>query len=389
MLVLLSSTAPAFAVRLGALAPLIGCLHGIILSASQTLGMASAGLVCGTAGFCLLHYLDITLLRWPSAAKGKPSTLAKAAQRPRTKVVAHASQLRRAAAALCNFRKVNTPFEVKNVPSFSGNVAPAYSAFVRSSSISAMVCFLVLDLASLVPPAPPGIDPFAPDKVPLFRGMLEGTITADDIITRCVGCTGHWLLTYCLLRGCYDACSALLVACHLSSPVSCRPLFGHLRHASTIRGFWGKTWHQLVRDPCGQPAAFITRHILHLKCDNARLASIYVRLFLTFAFSGLIHTAADIAAGIPSRESGTLRFLLMQALGITVEDAAVELWSRTLATQRPHAPRFWHASLGHIWLGLWLFWTTPTWCYPAARFHDGTSLLPFSVLRPFLAVFPF
>lgn len=85
--------------------------------------------------------------------------------------------------------------------------------------------------------------------------------------------------------------------------------------------------------------------------------------------------------GMPSQESGALRFFVMQALGIIIEDAVQGIY-RTVKRQPrfPGRPKGWKRALGILWLFFWLFWTTPGWNYPIARRSSGQGILPFSLL---------
>ncbi|KAH7417743.1 membrane bound O-acyl transferase family-domain-containing protein [Cadophora sp. MPI-SDFR-AT-0126] len=381
---MLSATSfPSLRMRLMALVPLVGCLYGVITTAPQNLRMSWGGLVCGTGGFCLLHYLDVALLR--GSFKFEAGKLQKTSITPDMNNQSLFDCVRFGLSTLSSFRKINTPLEVKNVPPFrSGGHPPTYYEFLRFSTTSIVLHALILDLASLAPSPEPVVAPFAAEKVPLIKNMLNRTITADDFVTRCVGTFAHWLLTYCFLRCCYDTCAFILVASKFTSPVSWRPMFGPVSHMFTLRGFWGSTWHQLVRDPCGQPAAFITHSALGLPLNNRNVATRYSKLILSFMLSGLVHAAADLAAGIPFEESGSLQFFLTQAVGIMVEDTVRTLWGDGKVTDIPQPKRLWYIVVGYVWVGFWLFWTTPIWSYPSARYYNGSSFLPFSVLRPLL-----
>ncbi|KAH8880116.1 hypothetical protein GQ53DRAFT_584315, partial [Thozetella sp. PMI_491] len=316
------------------------------------LRMPWAGLVCGTSGFSFLHYTDVALIRGPDFA---PIPLYGSRR--------EVARLRLGLSALTDFRKTGTRFQVKNVPPFPRNQAPSSRQFLQRTAYAVILHGLVLDLSSLTDPPSSGPAPFALSKIALFGGVLDGTLTAEDLVCRMVGTTAHWVLTYCYLRLCYDISAFVLVALGASQVSSWRPMFGPVSHMNTLRGFWGSTWHQLVRDPCGQPARFIATAMLS---DSARRRGSmfkYCRLFLTFALSGLIHMAADVAAGVPCKESGTVEFFLLQVIGIMVEDIVTQLWGLPRAAG-PKILTSRYPLLGYAWVGFWLFWTTPMWFYP-------------------------
>lgn len=101
----------------------------------------------------------------------------------------------------------------------------------------------------------------------------------------------------------------------------------------------------------------------------------YTRLFLSFFISGLIHHSADVAMGITHWDAGSLKFFVLQPLGIMVEDAF-----QHIINQLPFfgsASRF-KTFVGYIWFMIFLSWTTPTWFYAQQRMGiDSAKLLPF------------
>jgi len=100
------------------------------------------------------------------------------------------------------------------------------------------------------------------------------------------------------------------------------------------------------------------------------LASRYLRLTIAFFISGLIHYRADQAMGVPNVENGAIKFFLIQALAIMLEDTVAPITSAIL-------PKPIHRVLGWIWVLGFLIWTTPIWTYPSARLGlDSAALLP-------------
>jgi len=86
-------------------------------------------------------------------------------------------------------------------------------------------------------------------------------------------------------------------------------------------------------------------------------------------------------SGTPWQESGALRFFVMQALGIIIEDAAQGIFRGVKRqTRSPGRPEGWKRTLGCVWLLCWLVWTTPDWNYPIAQRSSGQGILPFTLL---------
>jgi hypothetical protein len=88
--------------------------------------------------------------------------------------------------------------------------------------------------------------------------------------------------------------------------------------------------------------------------------------------------------GIPRAEAGSLRFFLLQPLGIMLEDGVQMLTGNILSTSHLGRVRT-RQIIGYAWVMVFLVWTTPTWFYPQQRTAlDPTGLLPFHLIQPVL-----
>lgn len=67
-----------------------------------------------------------------------------------------------------------------------------------------------------------------------------------------------------------------------------------------------------------------------------------------------------MAASIPPKDSGAMRFFCTQALGIMLEDGAQEVFRRFGG--KPGLPS---RLLGYVWIVMFLSWSTAAWLYPA------------------------
>lgn len=67
-----------------------------------------------------------------------------------------------------------------------------------------------------------------------------------------------------------------------------------------------------------------------------------------------------MGASLPPRESGALRFFCMQALGITFEDAAQDVYRRIGGQSG-----FLSKMIGYMWVLAFLSWSIAAWQYPA------------------------
>lgn len=119
-------------------------------------------------------------------------------------------------------------------------------------------------------------------------------------------------------------------------------------------------WHQYLRKDFSDPANFIVDDILVVK-RGIYLAR-YLKIFLTFFFSGLHHLLVEIGAGLTER--GAMRFFCMQALGICLEDTVQAVYHWAFSIKKAESPKLWARLIGYLWLLVFLVWTTPGWNYP-------------------------
>ncbi|KJZ80340.1 hypothetical protein HIM_00190 [Hirsutella minnesotensis 3608] len=149
-------------------------------------------------------------------------------------------------------------------------------------------------------------------------------------------------------------------------PESCRPAFGRLHDAYTIRGFWGKFWHQSFRWPLTSVGSYISRDLLGL--SRPSLTERYANIFFTFFTSGLLHLVCDAILGVPPSESGAMLFFCVAPLGIMIEDAVQELWRRATGPWKQGASVvLWQKCLGFVWTCAWMCATSPWYLFPSAR----------------------
>jgi hypothetical protein len=110
-------------------------------------------------------------------------------------------------------------------------------------------------------------------------------------------------------------------------------------------------------------------------------------LMSAFALSGVLHTAAGVASGMPANQLGVFRFFCTQALGVLFEQsifALLQTKKRVAISGHKSDRPGWHVRIvGYAWVIAFMSWTGPSWIYPqAARAPaQGTiAFLPFSVM---------
>ncbi|CAK5284958.1 unnamed protein product [Mycena citricolor] len=172
----------------------------------------------------------------------------------------------------------------------------------------------------------------------------------------------------------WTAISVVAVAVGLSKPEEWPPLFGGPREAYSVRRFWGRAWHQLLRRQVSSHGKFLSKRVLGLQPGTN--ASSYTQLYTAFLISGLLHYAAEVYA-LDFWHGGALHFFLAQAVAITVEDFVKYLGRRAGLGPRSRAVRY----LGYLWVTAWFTLSVPWWMNPLARagmFEQPAELM----LRP-------
>jgi hypothetical protein len=137
-----------------------------------------------------------------------------------------------------------------------------------------------------------------------------------------------------------------------------------------------ESWHQLMHNFLEPLSEFLSTTLFRI--PKGTLISRYTRLTFAFGISGMLHTSMEMQLGIHSLKSGAMRFFLMQAGGIMIEDAIQELF-RLRGGKSNGCTR----TIGHIWTALFVVWTTPSWSWASIRvlIPRGDSSVPFSFAK--------
>ena len=92
-----------------------------------------------------------------------------------------------------------------------------------------------------------------------------------------------------------------------------------------------------------------------------------------------------------------MKFFLMQAMGIAMEDTVGWCWEQLLGNRKVEEKsesgrkkmydrrvNGWvRKGAGYLWVLLWLVWTTPGWVYPSLEMNRGEEkdmVVPFSII---------
>jgi hypothetical protein len=228
--------------RPAALPVLSTCSFYIIRDAAQSMRPRWAALLGGFSVAIVLRYLDIGLLsRWSYENHGPaPSRLSSSPSGNKERDDSFLQRLKYGWYTLWSFRQVNTPWEVKNVPTFSTSVpsyVPSRGPFVVQQAAAAWTCYILLDLlAQRAPPANPA-QLFDPKLVPVFARWHS--VTASEVKLRFLTIAGFAATFYCIIQGFQSMAAALAVGAGVSPVENWRPAFGSVLDAYSLKNVWG------------------------------------------------------------------------------------------------------------------------------------------------------
>lgn len=185
-------------------------------------------------------------------------------------------------------------------------------------------------------------------------------------------------------------------------------MFGHISEVLTVRDFWGKFWHQLVRRVSvirpylvlifnKRPQGFntFTGYVVDtLHISRGTVWSSQLQIWLSFFLSAIFHAQCHLILPAPGNitlEDRTVPiffFFLWQAFAISLEDLAHAVSSpliRRLGLERMKGWAMAKKLIGWMWV-LTSFWISIPWVADLTlRFRFGDELMiPFSVVKPLI-----
>jgi len=194
---------------------------------------------------------------------------------------------------------------------------------------------------------------------------LEG-IHLRELLLRAVLATDWAVAAYLLLEGSHHA-SALLFVCvlRLDAPSDWPPLFGNVRHITSVRRFWARFWHRLVVGPYASHATLLAR----LPPFALAPRSLFVP-FCIFLFSGLAHSAVGWAGGQRCAVWTDVAWFVANFVAGAVE-GVVQRWAAAWAERcgfgegyRRFASGMGVKVVGFLWVWAFFFWSVPKWLFP-------------------------
>ncbi|KII87509.1 hypothetical protein PLICRDRAFT_699867 [Plicaturopsis crispa FD-325 SS-3] len=264
--------------------------------------------------------------------------------------------------ALClkqNIRGIGWNIENAHIPPASKT---SRRHFVLVSLARAAVYWLIADVSQAYLHANPLFSLRGPDAVP---------ITSQGPFLQALNIIAWWATPYGLTGLAHSLLAASSVAVGMYPPSAWPAFFGAWSDAYTLRRFWSRTWHHLVRRICVAYGKAVAR-ALALKPGTK--ASAYTQLYVAFIVSSIVHSVGDYTID-PARMGTSAPFFLIQAVVITAEDAAIGLGR--MAGLR--GSRAWKL-LGYVWVAGWFFVMVPplSWMYA----YGVGEVLPGSIIRP-------
>ena len=145
--------------------------------------------------------------------------------------------------------------------------------------------------------------------------------------------------------------------------------FWHQYYRSTLEGLSGAMPHDIL---CLPHSGLVIRH---------------TKRFFVFFFSVCMHIAFDVGAAVEVRH-GAIKFCYTQVLSIIIENTVQAQWSHIQISQQGGYCKAanWKRWVGHIWVLMFVVWSTPVFQYPAppamtSKRPVGDEMLPFNVAR--------
>ncbi|KAJ5329639.1 hypothetical protein N7452_010029 [Penicillium brevicompactum] len=158
------------------------------------------------------------------------------------------------------------------------------------------------------------------------------------------------------------------------------PLFNSMSDAYTLRNFWGKFWHQMLRLSFTGVSNFISRDVLRL--PKPSLVERYINVFLVFFISGLMHLLANPVQSISLRQSGAMPYFLSFVIGYMIEDGVAALWKQIRGSRYTEDLSLWQKTIGFCWVFGWIGVSSTFYFGPQiGRPECAPFLVPFSILN--------
>ncbi|KAI9785891.1 MAG: hypothetical protein M1839_008157 [Geoglossum umbratile] len=236
-------------------------------------------------------------------------------------------------------RGVGWSWEVKNLAPKKPAGYPSWK-FLLTHLLRALTFYILVDICQIyIHTLPQARDPPA-------------LLSAEPALGQVALAWLFWAEAYVFLNLALSFTVVLATLSGIWEPRDFPDAFGRLRDAWSVRQFWGRTWHQLLRRPVSSFGRSAVRLLGFRKGTNA---SSYTQLYAGFVVSALIHTAATFF--IARRDTGDMRFFISQAVAITLEDVVIATAVRLGLQSAGWLGKI----IGYLWVIAWLSYSLRGW----------------------------
>ncbi|PYI13448.1 putative toxin biosynthesis protein [Aspergillus violaceofuscus CBS 115571] len=306
-------------------------------------------------------------------------------QNQNTKQVATArerlARLRWALNIAFNYRRIDTPWEIRVLPRFDAaapEYVPSRARFLGRAVLKVAVAVVVIQgctmetddknlgtAVALLPEAREALWPWANGAT--AAGWEE---FGRRMLVRALFCLSFGIVGRATIVASYNVFAIVAVGLRLYEPVQWPPVAGSLWEGWSIRRFWGITWHQTFRQLLTSNADFL---LALMRISPSGRLGWTLRALLAFTVSGVIHLFMDVGFGVPMAKSGALWFFCLQIVGVVIESIVRDLFQPLRARMNPGVKRM----IGYVWVALFMLWTVPIWINPILiqLYGDGVRMM--------------
>lgn len=251
-IVSLAFTKPSSVQRVGCLA-LLSLLtwHCVVTCPTYISRSSWAASVGGYTLGLLFHYVDVGVLSgWNFEQQGPARNLAKGPLTRHAKIQhtgdaakpqKHDSssvllRLKFGLSVFCSWRFIDTPHQVRNVPTLKNNMRHDRSAFLMHTGITIAVCYLLLDGMLLSQDPQVAEKYFSLEKASFFSRLHS--VTLDELVMRFFTALALGVSLVSVQRGAYCILAFVCVGLGISDPEQWPPFNGAISEACSLRKFW-------------------------------------------------------------------------------------------------------------------------------------------------------
>ncbi|KAJ3830664.1 membrane bound O-acyl transferase family-domain-containing protein [Lentinula raphanica] len=253
-------------------------------------------------------------------------------------------------------------YEVSNIP--PRPLPCSKWTFIRSRVLQIIRFFLLIDLAQS----------YIHTNTLFTNPPVNATITSQGWLLQMISGAAWMSAAYAGMSMNYCTFAIIGVGLGLSKPEDWPDTFGTWKHAYTVRNFWGKFWHQMIRRYVTPIGKFVCRQ---LGFKPGTWLSSYTQLYVAFFISAILHCFGDAMVG-PAYLGASFPFFVYQACGITFEDIMIHIFKRMGVQGTPRINK----TIGYIWVAFWMTFSLPWYIDWAVNAGLGRSeVLPFSPVR--------